>query len=40
MLADWAMTISEEGILEGNLEASQKRGSKGRRWLNVMGFGN
>ena len=34
------MTISEDGLLEGGLDASQKRGSKGRRWLTVMGFGN
>ncbi len=34
------MTISDDGLLEGRLDASQKRGSKGRRWLTVMGFGN
>ncbi len=34
------LTISEDGLLEGATESSQKRGSKGRRWLTVMGFGN
>ena len=34
------LTISEDGSLEGEIDAIKKRGSKGRRWLGVLGFGN
>jgi hypothetical protein len=34
------LTISADGLLEGEIDAVKKRGSKGRRWLGVLGFGN
>jgi len=34
------LTISEDGSLEGEIDAVKRRGSKGRRWLGVLGFGN
>lgn len=34
------LSISEDGAVEGEIDAALKRGSKGRRWLGVMGFGN
>ncbi len=34
------LTISENGFLEGEIDAVKKRGSKGRRWVGALGFGN
>ena len=34
------LTIAEDGTLEGKTEQLMQQGSKGRRWLGVLGFGN
>ena len=34
------LTLNADGQIEGRADAEKQTGSKGRRWLGVMGFGN
>ncbi len=34
------MTIADDGTIAGNVDTAPVTGTKGRRWLRVLGFGD